>query len=283
MPHAAPPTKLIHLTDPHFVAPGEALFGLDPAGRLASVIETINRDHADAAACIVTGDLTDVGDPRAYVLLRDYLSGLCIPYLLALGNHDLRAAFADAFPDTQRDRFGFVQSLHSLGGLDVLVLDTLVEGRDVGALDAGRLNSLEELLGTSRRPVVVACHHPPGSVGIDHFRASPLVNGDAVLDRLVAHGGVLQILCGHVHVDVSGSWRGIPFSANPGTAHHIIPDLARLGALFTVGRPCFSVLQLGDGVAVHRFSAGGPLPEIATCPEERMTPYAIVPEPTLAA
>ena len=41
---------------------------------------------------------------------------------------------------------------------------------------------------------------------------------------VAGHGNVRHIFFGHVHRPVSGSWRGIAFSALPSTAHQVALD-----------------------------------------------------------
>ena len=85
--------KFIHLSDLHLVAPGTLLHGLDPMWGLERCVASIRAHHADAALCVVTGDLTHDGEPAAYDAARRCLAGLPMPVHLMIGNHDDRAAF----------------------------------------------------------------------------------------------------------------------------------------------------------------------------------------------
>lgn len=102
--------KLIHLTDTHLTAPGEALYGTFPAQRLRACVDSINREHSDAELCVITGDLAHKGDPAAYVEMAAILSDLNMPVQLLIGNHDDRGSVCEHFPQLQRDERGFVQS-----------------------------------------------------------------------------------------------------------------------------------------------------------------------------
>ena len=57
----------------------------------------------DAAFVVVTGDLTDTGEPAAYEAFRAEISALSMPAHLMVGNHDDRGALAAAFPDLPWD------------------------------------------------------------------------------------------------------------------------------------------------------------------------------------
>jgi 3',5'-cyclic-AMP phosphodiesterase len=62
--------KFIHITDTHFVPPGNLLYGLNPLDRFAMCVADVNRNHADAAFAVITGDLAHKGQPEALSLLR---------------------------------------------------------------------------------------------------------------------------------------------------------------------------------------------------------------------
>ncbi|MBB4388540.1 3',5'-cyclic AMP phosphodiesterase CpdA [Rhizobium leguminosarum] len=247
--------KLIHLTDLHLVPPGAMLFGFDPADRLRETINRINRDHADAELCVVTGDLTDEGDAAAYDLLRDVLQELRVPTRLLLGNHDHRGHFLKAFPDEPCDENGFVQSVHESSAGRLIFLDTLVEGFGHGSLTDGRLEwLLARLAEVQASPVYLFAHHQLQPIGLPHFEPWNTENWRQIMQAIVAAGNVRHIFHGHVHVDVGGSWRGIPFSASRGVAHQIIPHFTRRDADFVEDAPAFDVALIDDdGVLVHRF------------------------------
>jgi Icc protein len=100
--------KIIQVTDVHLGRQGERRYGADLHQRLASCIAHINAHHADAALCVVTGDLTETGAPESYADLRMALSTLSVPWRLLPGNHDRRANLAAAFPEIPVDENGFV-------------------------------------------------------------------------------------------------------------------------------------------------------------------------------
>ncbi|AZO32026.1 MULTISPECIES: phosphodiesterase [unclassified Mesorhizobium] len=250
------------------------LFGFDPAQRLRKTIERISRDHADAELCVVTGDLTDEGDFASYVLLREALQELRVPARLLLGNHDRRENFIRAFPEEPRDANGFIQSVQDGTAGRLIFLDTLVEGFGHGALDQGRLEwLLARLAEEQKTPAYLFAHHPLQPIGLPHFEPWNMQNWQELMRAIAAAGNVRHIFHGHVHVDVGGTWSGIPFSAIRGVAHQIIPHFARRDADFVEDAPAFDVALIDDdGVLVHRFevsdrnvveiSPAGPFPGV---------------------
>jgi len=95
--------RVLHLTDPHLVAPRERLFGLDPLARLDAALAHMRRHEPRADLLLLTGDLTDRGEDTAYTALAERLAALPYPSLPLLGNHDDRAAFRRTFPAAAAD------------------------------------------------------------------------------------------------------------------------------------------------------------------------------------
>ena len=91
--------KLIHLTDTHLLGSSERLFNINVEERLELAVESINRNHEDAAFCVITGDITHLGEEKAFEKFSSIARHLCIPWYPILGNHDLRANFAEAFAE----------------------------------------------------------------------------------------------------------------------------------------------------------------------------------------
>ena len=251
--------KIIHITDTHIVPEGETIYGLDPAARLATVIDHISAHHADADLAVITGDLTDRGDPASYQRLRSLLEPLPMPVRLMIGNHDTRAAFIDAFPDEPRDGAGFVQSVMDLpdGAGRLLFLDTNEVGWSGGRYCDSRLAWLEaRLQDTPDRPAFIFMHHPPFPLGVAHFEQICLAQPEPFIGALKGHGGgVPHIFLGHVHIPVSGvSPSGIPFTAGRGCNHQIVLDFAARDCTWASGAPNYNIIRIGEhGVIVHAF------------------------------
>jgi 3',5'-cyclic AMP phosphodiesterase CpdA len=218
--------KLIHITDPHLIAPGRRLYALDPLTRFRAAIDAVIARHADAAAVFLTGDLTHWGEPTAYEALREEVARLPMPCHLVLGNHDVRATFHPAFPEVPSDDEGFVQYVVDLPGARGLVLDTLVDGSGYGMLCEARLGWIERTLPSlAGQDLFVFLHHAPFAVGIPAMDRSRLKLGADKLSQLLqAQGRVRHLFHGHLHRPLAGSWRGIPCSTVPATAHQILLD-----------------------------------------------------------
>jgi Icc protein len=211
--------KILQLSDLHLIRPGELLHGEDPLAHLHDALADIAVHHADAELLVLSGDLSDNGDPAAYQTLRDALADMPMPRQLMLGNHDLREPFAAIFPNAL-DSDGFAQASHATPHGQLIFLDTLEHGHTEGHLCPKRLVWLEAQLDAARdAPVYLFAHHPPFRIGMPPIDAVGLHDADALHALCRNHGDVRHIFAGHVHRPVAGSWRGIPFSAVKGTHH----------------------------------------------------------------
>ncbi|SDA97030.1 phosphodiesterase [Mesorhizobium qingshengii] len=247
--------KIIQVTDVHLDRRGERRFGTDLHQRLASCIAHINAHHADAALCVFTGDLTEIGAPESYADLRVALSSLSVPYRLLPGNHDRRANLVAAFPENPVDENGFVQSVHDTGNEVLLFLDCLAEGRIEGELCQSRLAWLDARLEEAAgRPAYVFMHHPPVELGLPQLDPLGLEDAERLLGRLRRHGGVRHIFFGHVHRDIAGTVAGIPFSAQRGLHARFALALDRSSEIVEQAPPSYAVIlidSVGGRVVVH--------------------------------
>ena len=259
--------KLIHLSDLHICPMGERIVGFDPAARLRAVVASINRDHPDAHACILSGDLTDRGDKDSYVRLRDLTRHLKPPTYYMLGNHDRRQPFLEIFEGVTVDENGFVQSIVDLGNTRLILLDSLDERvPSAGRLCPHRMAWLERVLGESTdRRVIVFIHHPPVSIRVECFEYMLLANGGE-LDALLRRYPVVQhVAFGHVHLPVFGRVGPYSISSARGTCHPIQVTLNGLTVTYVERAPSYELILVdGDTVLVHHVQLAAESEIVAT-------------------
>lgn len=245
--------KFLQVTDTHIVPEGP-LHGSDPAERLRACIADINAHHADAAAVIFTGDLTDAGDDASYARLRTILAELIPPAHLLIGNHDRRGAFRAAFPETPVDGEGSIQYALDTPAGRFLCLDTVDEGHHHGRLGPTRLDWLAAQLDRAEGlPVCIFMHHAPLAVGHALLDGIGLLDAGELAEVVAGRRNVRQILFGHLHRPVCGHWRGIPFAGLPGLNHQTALDLT--GSDIWIGAhepPAYAVVLVRpDATVVH--------------------------------
>jgi 3',5'-cyclic AMP phosphodiesterase CpdA len=218
--------KFIHISDTHFVPPGQTLHGLDPRERFDACVADINLHHQDAELCVITGDLAQSGRPEAYGALSQSLAALRIPVHLMRGNHDGRGPLLAAFPNLPTDPDGYVQSGFETIAGRFLLLDTVEEGRGWGSYCKKRLGWLKNQLDLAAgRPIYLFTHHPPFPVGLPSVDRLGLgADGARIGEVLAPYDNIRHLFIGHVHRPIAGSWQGIPYSIIRGTNHQVPLD-----------------------------------------------------------
>ncbi|MEV8251036.1 phosphodiesterase [Microbacterium sp. NPDC076768] len=214
---------IVHVSDPHFLA-GHAYLGgrYDVETNFARTLEAISAVHPHPSAIVITGDLTDLGEPEAYRRLRAAVEPVAeqlrAPIVWVAGNHDerpaLRAGLLDLEPSEQP-----VTSVHDLGGLRLIALDTSVPGWHHGDLDEAQLGWLSEVLATpAPLGTLLAMHHPPIPSHLPLFDILELRHQDE-LAEVIRDTDVRGILAGHLHYSSNGMFAGVPVSVASATCY----------------------------------------------------------------
>ncbi|MGN8553996.1 UNVERIFIED_CONTAM: phosphodiesterase [Microbacterium sp. SLM126] len=223
---------LLHLSDTHLLAGNRALAGrFDTAANLRLTLEAAERTGIRPDAIVFTGDLTDLGEPEAYLALREAVEPIAArlgaPVIWVAGNHDER-------PALRRDLLGLepseqpVTGVWDLGGLRLVVLDSTVPGWHHGDLDAAQLEWLADELATpAPLGTLLAMHHPPLPSHVPLFDILELRDQGRLADA-IAGSDVRAILAGHLHYSTSGTFAGVPVSVAAATCYTM--NLARPAA-----------------------------------------------------
>lgn len=219
---------LLHLSDTHLLAEGRKLGGrYDVSALLDAVAARIRRMRPTPDAIVVTGDLTDLGEPGAYRSLRAVLEPLAAELGAALiwvvGNHDERPALREHLLDETPSEEPVI-GVWDLDGLRLIALDSSVPGWHHGNLDPDQLDWLRaELAVPAPLGTLLALHHPPLPSHIPFFDILELQNQDAFAEA-IRGTDVRGILAGHLHYAMSGTFAGVPVSVAAATCYTM--DLA---------------------------------------------------------
>ena len=163
----------------HFLPRGVEPHGLNPRARPDRWTACHKDYHADAAMCIIPGDLTDQGHRKAYNDFREILQKLPMPYHPLIGNHDHREIFTEIFPEVPCDEYGFVQQMLTTEQGNFLLLDTVQHKNDEGIYCENRGAWLRIKLEESRcENVYLFMHHPPFKIGIPALDRIKILDGE---------------------------------------------------------------------------------------------------------
>ena len=250
--------KFIHLSDIHYLTDTRTVHKIDPRARLEAAVSSICANFADAAFCMVTGDLTEHAEIQAYREVKAILDRLPFPWHPLMGNHDIRAQARAALPDLPWHRGGFLQYDLRTDAGRFIAIDSVREGHHEGRLDGARLDWLRARLDAARdagQDVYLFMHHPPLDVGIGWLDGMKMLDGEALAAVLAPYQNIRHLFMGHIHRPCHGSWNGIPFSTVRAVSHQALlcPDSS--GARFIQENPAYAVVWISDsGVVIHDHS-----------------------------
>lgn len=264
---------IAQITDLHVTSAKDPLNKKRNERRLRAVLAAIHALQPRPAAIIVSGDLVDRGEAEEYAELQAILRDVEIPVHLGLGNHDRRAPFLAAFPGTPTNEHGFVQYAVDIGGLRLIMLDTLDEASGDGAFCVRRARWLRQTLDAAPdAPTIIALHHPPILSGIQWMDPTPQ---DAWVRRLSrtmkGRRQVLTAVCGHTHRAFHGMLAGHVFAAAPATSIQLTLNLTPVDMRIPDGReilvdepPGYALLMWEQGRLTTHTCVAGPFAAAVT-------------------
>jgi len=237
------PVCVAQISDLHIKEPGALAYGrVDTAKALERCVTALNALAPAPDIVVISGDLADTPTPEEYDHLKRLLASLKLPFVCIPGNHDSREMMRAAFPAAKyAQSSGALNQRIELAGLDLVLLDSSVDGKPHGLLDPATLEWLDATLtSASERPALVFLHHPPFKAGIWHMDRQNLFNAEALAEVVRRHPRVRLIATGHIHRATLTMFAGVPTTICPAPNHAVDLDLAQLREpSFKVEPPAF--------------------------------------------
>jgi Icc protein len=264
---------IAHLSDTHFLAGGAPLGGTaDTVAHLDRAVRQLARMTGSLDAILVTGDVTDLGEPDAYLRVREVLEPLAeatgARLVWVMGNHDEREPFAEILLREPTPPDGPLNRVVDLGGLRLVVLDTSVPGYHHGVLEPSTLDWLRDVLReTAPYGTVLAMHHAPIATPLALMDILEL-RGQDDLAAVVRGTDVRAILGGHLHYPTQGSFAGIPVSVAGALAYTMDLSAQPRALVGLDGGHSVSLVHLFDEGVVTSVVPVGEFPEVTSFGEQ---------------
>jgi 3',5'-cyclic-AMP phosphodiesterase len=237
------PLLIAQISDLHIKRAGVLAYGqVDTAAALTRCVATLNAFRPRPELVVISGDLADTPVAEEYEHLNRLLAPLEIGFAAVPGNHDSRELMRAALPKGgYAQSTGALNSLHAVGPLDLVLLDSSVPGKPHGELEAATLAWLDATLAlSSTRPALIFLHHPPFVTGIHHMDVQNLRNAGALANVLRQHPRARLVAAGHVHRAALTQFFGVPATICPAPNHAVALDLEdSLPPSFKVEPPAF--------------------------------------------
>jgi Icc protein len=223
-----PDFTIAHLSDTHFLADRARWGGvIDTDAQVVSALRQLERSGRSPDAIVVTGDLTDLGEPDAYARLRALVepvaAELGAQIVWVMGNHDERAVYsrelfdAELPSDPSPEEDHPQDRVYDVGGLRIVAFDSTVPGYHHGDITGRQLEWLAGVLADpAPHGTLLALHHPPLKTPLELMNILQLQH-QAEFAEVVAGTDVRAILAGHFHYSTFGLFAGIPVSVASAT------------------------------------------------------------------
>jgi len=227
--HPGGVVRVVQLTDTHLCQQqGGTLLGMDTDHSLQAVLDLVKLERPVIDVLLGTGDLSDRGAPEAYQRLQAYFGQLTANSCWLPGNHDDRAAMAEATRAATR----LYQEIR-VAGWQILMLDSQVAGEVGGELGQAELSLLAEALDDAAAEglyTLVCLHHHPVAIGCEWLDEQMVADADAFFAVLDRYPGVSGVLWGHVHQQIDRLRGGLALLASPSTCVQFAPGSVKFEA-----------------------------------------------------
>jgi len=207
---------IAHLSDTHFQA---GPLGAQPAAGLNLALGRLLALEPRPDCVVITGDLTDTGDPGDYADLHALLDRCPVPVHLTTGNHDVPAALLAEFGGTRylADAKSTSYSV-DYPEATIIAADSHIPGSPAGHLGAEQCEWIDSVLAARPSvPALIALHHPPVPIGVPFLDGMRLDDGAELGAVIAKHTNVVRVLAGHVHRVVSATFAGSLVTTAPST------------------------------------------------------------------
>lgn len=258
---------IAQISDCHITVSGKAYGKAATNKALHNAVAHLNTLPTKPDCTIITGDIVDAGKREEYVLAKELLSELEMPFYIVPGNHDHRATMRSVFSEhdylQREDSDASVRYSIEEFPVRLIGLDSVRPGLHGGGIDDEDLQWLEQKL-TDEQPTIVFMHHAPFATGVSYMDKEGFFNTTQLKSILNAAPDVLRVCCGHIHRPIMHLFGNTPACVCPSTGLQLPLDLTR-------GAPECFVME-PNGFALHSFSTsiGG---------EDNLTTYfGVIPE-----
>lgn len=248
--------RILQISDFHLRGDGKLSFQVvDTASFLKSTKAHLEHvfalDGQKPDMIVVTGDIADSGDEKAYLMVYEALSSFNVPVYAVPGNHDRRDRMVRilkgwTIPNPQTAPFlcYAVQTEEAR----LLFLDTLNPGSHAGHMREAELAWLDnELQSNKNVPTLIFMHHPPFITGLPAMD-EPFENREEMRTVLMKAPWA-RLCCGHMHRPIFTVWAGVPCVAAPAASMQIELDFTPEGGdTFRMETPGYLLHDFEDGV-----------------------------------
>lgn len=246
--------QVLQISDLHLRGDGRLSFRkVDTPACMRVMADYLHSLTSKPDAIVITGDLADSGDERAYHMLYEALSDLPMPIYAVPGNHDrrdrMRAILLGWVPEESPVPPRVCHCVN-MGDLRLVLLDSMEPGSHSGHCPEAMARWLDACLQEApAKPTLIFMHHPPFLTGMG-VMDEPF-EGAALLREVLERAPGARLCCGHMHRPIFTLWAGCPALTAPSVSMQIDLDLTSGGGdAFRMEMPGY-LLHHWDGIYLN--------------------------------
>lgn len=244
--------RVLHLSDSHLRGDGKLSFRVvDTRYCLETAVSHLKNLDQKPDCIVLTGDLADCGDSKAYETLREALLPLAIPVYALPGNHDRRDRMRNIIGDwcpVDRDIAPYICYTVEKDSVRLIMIDTMQPGSHSGHFPPEVAEWLAKTLAAKPlAPTLLFMHHPPFATGMGAMD-EPFEHLD-ILETVMSKYPHVRLCCGHMHRPVMTLWRGLVAVTAPSISMQIELNLSNEGGdTFRMETPGYLLHHWHQGV-----------------------------------
>jgi Icc protein len=209
------------------------------------VLEHVRAHAGQFDLMVLTGDLAQDELPETYALIRKELGELLPRCRFVPGNHDNRMGLQQIFPEILPAGSEFLSFRETVGGWQIIGLDTHQPGKVPGHFGSDQLEWLAQQLNqNSKANTLLFLHHPPISVNSPWLDKIALECPEPLCELIQSHPQLRAIATGHVHHVFQGKLGDADFYTTPSTAIQFGPCADE--SCYTQDPPGYRVFDLEE-------------------------------------
>ena len=240
-----------HISDTHIMAPKEPNErSLERINFFQRCVDDINSLGTIPDVVIHTGDLTDNGLPREYIVAKDILKSLNVPFFLTPGNRDGSMSMMDSCAEDlniSKNHDSMVYAVNEFS-IRLISVDTSSTRGPKGDLSTKKLQKLKNLLNDYRdQPTLLFMHHPPFGISLGERSYFEYDQPDSIrkfCNLIQNYKQVIGIFCGHIHRTYNTTLGNIEANVMPSIAL----DLSQERITNKVNLPVYHLHKFHDGI-----------------------------------
>jgi 3',5'-cyclic AMP phosphodiesterase CpdA len=245
--------KIIQLSDTHILSDKNSkLFGINTYIMLEKALKSIKENHLDADFLVITGDLTQDGEYKSFLNLRELISDFPIPIKLILGNHDKKDTFNKVFDICSNDNY--VQYSLIQENKAFIFLDSTIKNEEYGILCDERLQWLDkECLKYKNKDIYLFMHHFPLNSKLLWMEENAYFKNKKEFWDIALKHNIKHIFTGHLHRIINANYKEIGVSCNKSTNFQVAYSPNNSNDYKTnVEKPTYAIIDIDtDFIIIH--------------------------------